>query len=86
MSTAEDSRVSVLSSAREARDWCAARRRTFEQRLAVLVGIDTGFDEPGGRDRAAALLAEWAAVAGCDCELVTTAAGDTLVARLAGEG
>jgi len=86
MSTAEDNRVSVLSSACEARDWCAARRRTFEQRLAVLVGIDTGSDEPGGRDRAAALLAEWAAAAGCDCELVPTAAGDTLVARLAGEG
>jgi glutamate carboxypeptidase len=75
-----------LLTAVEARDWATARRRSFVRRLAALVGIDTGCDNPRGRNEAAAMLAGWAGDAGCGCELVETGAGDHLIARLPGEG
>ena len=78
MSASTDDRV--LAVAADARDWVAARRRSFEQRLAALVSIDSGVDHPQGRDQVAALLAEWAGQSGCDCELVRRKAGGHLIA------
>jgi len=76
----------VLTAAADAREWAAARRCGFEQRLRALVSIDTGPDCRQGRDEAAGLLAEWARQAGCECELIEREAGLHLSARLPGEG
>ena len=58
-------RQAWLAAARDAAQWAASRMHVYERRLRVLVDMDTGVDEPRGRDAAAALLAEWAAAAGC---------------------
>jgi glutamate carboxypeptidase len=76
----------VVEAAVQARSWAAARSRSFRQRLATLVSIDTGADSPDGRDQAAGLLAEWAAACGCRTELVPKEAGLHLICRLSGEG
>jgi glutamate carboxypeptidase len=59
---------------------------TFQERLRHLVGIDTGADNPAGRDEAAATIAEWARLIGCTSELVPGQEGMHVVASLEGGG
>lgn len=75
-----------VAAAVAARELAARRRPVYLERLATLVDIDSGDDCPAGRERVAELLAEWAAAAGCSCEVVPTPGGGHLVARLPGAG
>ena len=83
---ASDSGRATLAAARDAASWTAARLHTFERRLRVLVGIDSGPDAPAGRDEVAGLLAELATQAGASADLVSLPAGAHLRARLEGYG
>jgi glutamate carboxypeptidase len=74
------------AAARAALDWAASHAAEFQDRLAELVGIDSGADDPDGRERVAALLASWARSAGCEFELVPSPQGSHLAARLDGAG
>jgi glutamate carboxypeptidase len=75
-----------IEAARAASSWAASRSAEFERRLKVLVNIDSGVDDPAGREQVAALLAGWAREAGCATELVPTPQGSHLDARLHGNG
>jgi glutamate carboxypeptidase len=79
-------RQACLAASRDSAERAASRMDVYERRLRVLVDTDTGLDDPHGRDAAAAMLAEWAAVAGCTTELVQHPAGLHLVAALPGDG
>lgn len=72
--------------ARTAASWAALHSAEFERRLKALVNIDSGVDDPSGREQVAALLAGWAQEAGCETELVPTPQGSHLDARLEGNG
>ena len=77
---------SSVAAATAARELAASRLPVFVERLATLVGIDSGDDCPEGRERVAEVLAGWAAEAGCSCDFVPTPSGRHLVARLPGTG
>lgn len=72
--------------ARAGASWAALHRVEFERRLKTLVNIDSGVDDPAGREQVAALLAGWARGMGCETELVPTPQGSHVDARLEGNG
>jgi glutamate carboxypeptidase len=75
-----------LAAARAAFDWAGAHSSEFERRLAALVSIDSGEDNPAGRERVVELLAEWAGDAGCEAQLISTPPGSHLHVGLQGNG
>ena len=83
--TVESLRASSRAAA-DAAAWAASRAPVFRERLATLVGVDTGADSPEGRDEVADTLAGWAAACGCETEIVTRAGGGHLICRLTGGG
>ena len=76
----------VLEAAAAAHDLASKRMPVWVERLRVIVDQHSGSDSPEGREQVVGQLAEWAAQAGCECELVPTQAGSHLVARLPGLG
>lgn len=76
----------TVHAALSARGLATERADLFLARLRALVGIDTGVDNPRGRDEAAGLLGDWCREAGCDVKLVPHEAGLHLIARLFGQG
>lgn len=58
----------------------------YLDRLEELVGIDTGYDHPVGRDTAADRIGDWADALGCHVDLVAADSGKHVVASLTGEG
>ncbi len=76
----------ALQAAIDVSAWASARAAAFAERLATLVAIDSGEDSARGRDEVAGVLADWAAVFGCETDIVPHHSGGHLVCRLVGEG
>lgn len=79
-------RQAASRAAADAAVWAASRAATFRERLATLVGVDTGADSPEGLDKVADILAGWAAACGCETEIVAHTSGGHLSCRLSGCG